>query len=114
MREENEFQERQYREMEYTCGEIRKLQHDMKNSFQLLYGLLAQGKTEEALDWLKQENAALAGVPDVIRMQSALIGTMLNGKLIMPEVWGCPFPQRSWLPFPESGNGICADCWGIF
>ena len=37
MQEETEVQERQYREMEYTCEEIRKLQHDMKNSYQLLH-----------------------------------------------------------------------------
>lgn len=104
MREENEFQERQYREMEYTCGEIRKLQHDMKNSFQLLYGLLAQGKTEEALDWLKQENAALAGVPDVIRTQSALIGTMLNGKLNYARSMGLSVSTKILASFSGIGE----------
>ena len=104
MQEETEFQERQYREMEYTCEEIRKLQHDMKNSYQLLYGLLEQGKTEEALDWLKQENAALTGVPDVIQTQSALVGTMLNGKLNYARSMGLSVSTKILASFSGIGE----------
>ncbi len=104
MQEETEFQERQYREMERTCEEIRKLQHDMKNSIQLLYGLLAQGKTEEALDWLKQENAALTGAPDVIQTQSALVGTMLNGKLNYARSMGLSVSTKILTSFSGIGE----------
>ncbi len=104
MQEETEFQERQYREMEYTCEEIRKLQHDMKNSYQLLYGLLEQGKKEEALDWLKQENAALTGVPDVIQTQSALVGTMLNGKLNYARSMGLSVSTKILASFSGIGE----------
>lgn len=104
MQEETEFQERQYREMERTCEEIRKLQHDMKNSIQLLYGLLAQGKTEEALDWLKQENAALTGAPDVIQTQSALVGTMLNGKLNYARSMGLSVSTKILASFSGIGE----------
>lgn len=104
MQEETEFQERQYREMVHTWEEIRKLQHDMKNSFQLLYGLLEQGKTEEALGWLKQENAALAGGPDVIRTQSALVGTMLNGKLNYARSMGLSVSTKILASFSGIGE----------
>lgn len=104
MQEGTEYQERQYREMEHTCEEIRKLQHDMKNSFQLLYGLLEQGKTEEALDWLKQENAALTGMPDVIQTQSALVGTMLNGKLNYARSMGLSVSTKILASFSGIGE----------
>ncbi len=77
---EEEYRQRQKQEILAVSGEVRKLRHDMKNSCQLLYGLLEQGRVEKAMDYLRRQTKHLPDIPLTIYTGSEAVNTLLNLK----------------------------------
>lgn len=77
-KENMEFQEKQYAEMAEVYDEIRKIRHDMRNSFMIIEGLLEQGLTDEARKYLNLESEEMDKVPPIIQTESVVISTLLN------------------------------------
>ena len=78
VKEKMEFQEKQYAEMAEVYEEIRKIRHDIRNSFMIMDGLLEQGHIEEARNYLNLESAEMDKVPPIIQTDSVVISTLLN------------------------------------
>lgn len=78
VKEKMEFQEKQYTEMAEVYEEIRKIRHDIRNSFMIMDGLLEQGHIEEARNYLNLESAEMDKVPPIIQTDSVVISTLLN------------------------------------
>ncbi len=77
-KENMEFQEKQYTEMAEVYDELRRIRHDMRNSYMIIDGLLEQGRIDEAKKYLNSEGEALDKIPPIIQTDSAVISTLLN------------------------------------
>lgn len=72
------FQEKQYSDMAEVYDELKKIRHDMRNSYMIVDGLLEQGKVAEAREYLNLENEQLDKVAQIIQTDSVVISTLLN------------------------------------
>ena len=81
MQENMKFQEKQYEDMAEVYEEVKKLRHDMQNSFLLIYELLMEGHIEEAKKYLHKENEELSKIPSIVQTESVVISTLLNWHL---------------------------------
>lgn len=84
----------QQRELMKANEEIRRLRHDMKNSYQLLLGLLQQKKTEEAVRFLQQEDRQLSEIPTVVYTDREAVNALLNVKYAACRRCGTAFSVR--------------------
>lgn len=78
---EEEYRTRQRQEIMTASAEVRKLRHDMKNSFQLLYGLLENGSVDEAMNYIQWETRQLPDIPAAVYTSSEAVNTLLNLKM---------------------------------
>lgn len=84
----------QQEELAAANEEIRRLRHDMKNSYQLLLGLLQQGNAEEAMHFLQQEDRQLTKVPTVVYTDREAVNALLNIKHAVGKRNGVAFSVR--------------------
>lgn len=91
---EEEYRQRQKQEILAVSGEVRKLRHDMKNSCQLLYGLLEQGRVEKAMDYLAGQTSRLPDIPLAIYTGSEAVNTLLNLKQARGREMGILFTTK--------------------
>lgn len=75
------FQEKQYSDMAEVYDELKKIRHDMHNSYMIIDGLLEQGKIAEAREYLNLESEQLDKVSLIIQTESVVISTLLNRML---------------------------------
>lgn len=89
-----QLKKEQQQELAAANEEIRRLRHDMKNSYQLLLGLLQQGNAEEAMRFLQQENRQLTGIPAVVYTDREAVNALLNIKHAASKRNGVAFSVR--------------------
>ncbi len=75
-------QRRQYAEnIRYRYDEIRRIRHDMKQSYTVLETLLSQNQISEALEYIRAGKSAISKTEVIIDVGNEFVNSILNTKL---------------------------------
>lgn len=80
---------RQYAEnVKYRYDEIRRIRHDMKQSYTVLETLLSENRTSEAMEYIHAGKSAISQTEVLIDMGNDFVNSILNSKLTTAKQLG--------------------------
>lgn len=111
LQQENQFlslQQSQYSQLLTTIDETREARHDLRHHFQVLSGLLRQGKSEEAMQYLAQAQQSIPS-GDIFLCANPALNAVAGHYAALYQINQIPYSMRFELPesLPLSEMDLC-------
>lgn len=88
LNQQNEYRSEYARNVKMQYDEIRRIRHDMKQSYAVIESLLKENKTDEALDFIEKNGNVLARLKFSIDAGNDFVNAILNSKLSIAKEHG--------------------------
>ena len=80
---------RQYvKNVDQQYDSIRKIRHDIKNQLLAVYGMLADGRTDDAMDYISRNVDVVSSKCNIVNTDSIIVNTVVNSKFTFAETVG--------------------------
>ena len=67
---------------------IRKIRHDMKDQLSVVYAMLSDGRTEDAMDYISRNADIISSNYDIVNTDSIIVNAVVNSKFTVAETVG--------------------------
>lgn len=81
LKQQDEIRKQYAENVKYRYEEIRRIRHDMKQSYTVLETLLSENRTEEAIDYIRSGRSAIAQTEVLVDVGNDFVNSILNSKL---------------------------------
>lgn len=81
LKQQEEFRKQYAENVKYRYDEIRRIRHDMKQSYTVLETLLAENRTSEAIEYIRAGRSAISRIEVLIDVGNDFVNSILNSKL---------------------------------
>ncbi len=81
MKQQDEMRKQYAENIKYRYDEIRRIRHDMKQSYTVLETLLSQNQISEALEYIRAGKSAITKTEVIIDVGNEFVNSILNTKL---------------------------------
>lgn len=88
LNQQNEYRSEYAKNVKMQYDEIRRIRHDMKQSYAVIESLLKENKTDEALEFIEKNGSVLARLKFCIDAGNDFVNAILNSKLSIAKEHG--------------------------
>ncbi len=81
MKQQDEIRKQYAENVKYRYDEIRRIRHDMKQSYTVLETLLSENRTLEAIDYIRSGRSAITKTEVLVDVGNDFVNSILNSKL---------------------------------
>lgn len=81
LKQQDEIRKQYAENVKYRYDEIRRIRHDMKQSYTVLETLLNENRTAEAIDYIRSGRSAIAQIEVLVDVGNDFVNSILNSKL---------------------------------
>lgn len=81
LKQQDEIRKQYAENVKYRYEEIRRIRHDMKQSYTVLETLLSENRTTEAIDYIRSGRSAIAQTEVLVDVGNDFVNSILNSKL---------------------------------
>lgn len=81
LKQQDEIRKQYAENVKYCYEEIRRIRHDMKQSYTVLETLLSENRTTEAIDYIRSGRSAIAQTEVLVDVGNDFVNSILNSKL---------------------------------
>ena len=81
LKQQDEIRKQYAENVKYRYEEIRRIRHDMKQSYTVLETLLSESRTTEAIDYIRSGRSAIAQTEVLVDVGNDFVNSILNSKL---------------------------------
>lgn len=81
LKQQDEIRKQYAENVKYRYDEIRRIRHDMKQSYTVLETLLLENRTSEAIDYIRSGKSAIAKTEVLVDVGNDFVNSLLNSKL---------------------------------
>ena len=81
LKQQDEIRKQYAENVKYRYDEIRRIRHDMKQSYTVLETLLSENRTTEAIDYIRSGRSAIAQTEVLVDVGNDFVNSILNSKL---------------------------------
>ena len=81
LKQQDEIRKQYAENVKYRYDEIRRLRHDMKQSYAVLETLLSENRTTEAFEYIRSGRSAIAKTEVLVDVGNDFVNSILNSKL---------------------------------
>lgn len=81
LKQQDEIRKQYAENVKYRYDEIRRMRHDMKQSYTVLETLLSESRTSEAIDYIRLGRSAIAKTEVLVDVGNDFVNSILNSKL---------------------------------
>lgn len=81
LKQQDEIRKQYVENVKYRYDEIRRIRHDMKQSYTVLETLLSENRTTEAIDYIRSGRSAIAQTEVLVDVGNDFVNSILNSKL---------------------------------
>ncbi len=81
LKQQDEIRKQYAENVKYRYDEIRRIRHDMKQSYTVLETLLSENRTSEAIDYIRSGRSAITKTEVFVDVGNDFVNSILNSKL---------------------------------
>lgn len=81
LKQQDEIRKQYAENVKYRYDEIRRMRHDMKQSYAVLETLLSENRTTEAMEYIRSGRSAIAKTEVLVDVGNDFVNSILNSKL---------------------------------
>ncbi len=81
LKQQDEIRKQYAENVKYRYDEIRRIRHDMKQSYTVLETLLSENRTSEAIDYIRSGRSAITKTEVLVDVGNDFVNSILNSKL---------------------------------
>lgn len=101
------FEKSYMKVIEQQYEEVRRIRHDIRQTYQVMEGLLSSGKIEEIEKYLRQEEQQIEKIIPIIRTNNEYVNAILNLKLSYAKNLGI----QTWCELTDGLDGVEDNDW---
>lgn len=88
LKQQDEIRKQYAENIKYRYNEIKRIRHDMKQSYTVLETLLSENRTSEAIDYIRSGRSAITKTEVLVDVGNDFVNSILNSKLTTAKSLG--------------------------